>query len=545
VLEYSFGSYTFLPDAGSGTVDGTQTAIPVPPANPGEFTIASFNLERLFDEFDDPDTDDPVVDAAAVERRLQKASLAIRTVLQMPDILGTIEVENLAILQRLATRINADEVAAGRPDPGYLGYLEEGNDIGGIDSGLLVKRTRVDVVRVQQVGADATYTPPDHNPTDPLPILNDRPPLVLEAHVNGPIAQPFPVTVIVNHLRSLSGIAGSDGARIRAKRRAQAEFLAALIQSRQASERIVSVGDYNAFQFNDGLVDVMGTILGTPTPADHVALASADLVNPDLVNLGDRLGPSSQYSFIFDGNAQAIDHIVVNATAHKRFSRIVYARSNADFPESLRGDPTRPERLSDHDAIVAYFSFPGAPVIELAGTSPLDVEAFTTFEDPGATAHDDEGVLPVTVSGVVDVNTPGDYTLTYTATNGFLTTTVTRLVRVRDTIAPSIEGFAIDPRILWPPNRRLRDVTVSYASADASGVSTCGLSVTSNERSGAQPDWVVVDPHHVKLRAEWAGLVGTRIYTIAVACTDPSGNLSQEAGRVLVPGILAILLGLL
>jgi hypothetical protein len=44
--------------------------------------------------------------------------------------------------------------------------------------------------------------------------------------VNGPIGEPFPITVVANHLRSLSGITGNDGERIRVKRRAQAEFLA-------------------------------------------------------------------------------------------------------------------------------------------------------------------------------------------------------------------------------------------------------------------------------------------------------------------------------
>jgi predicted extracellular nuclease len=545
VLDYSFGAYTLLPDAGAGTIDGAQAATPVPEANPGEFTVASFNLERFFDETDDPDTDEPILTPDAVARRLQKASLAVRSVLRLPDILAVIEVENLSILQRLAARINADEVAAGRPDPGYAGYLEEGNDIGGIDSGFLVKSARVLVDGVEQIGRDATYTPPGHTPGSPLPLLNDRPPLVLRARVSGPIAQPFPITVIANHLRSLSGIAGDDGERIRAKRRAQAEFLAALIQSRQATERIISVGDYNAGAFNDGLVDVVGTVKGMPAPADQVALATSDLVTPDLISLGDSLGPSQQYSFVFDGNAQAIDHILVNASALKRASRVAYARSNADFPESLRNDPERPERLSDHDAIVGYFSLPGAPIVTLAGGATIDVEAFTTFTDPGATAHDDEGPLAVTVSGTVDVNTAGDYTLSYTATNGYVTTTITRLVRVRDTIAPAISGFALSPRIIWPPNGRLVDVTVAYAVADASSTATCGLSVASNEASGARPDWVVVDPHHVRLRAEWAGLIGTRVYTVTTTCTDAAGNSTQASARAFVPGLLAILLSLL
>ena len=90
-------------------------------------------------------------------------------------------------------------------------------------------------------------------------MLNDRPPLVLRAAINSAGHAPYPVTVIVNHLRSLSGVDDpADGDRVRTKRRAQAEYLANLIQARQAAdptERIVSVGDYNAFQFNDGYVE--------------------------------------------------------------------------------------------------------------------------------------------------------------------------------------------------------------------------------------------------------------------------------------------------
>ena len=51
--------------------------------------------------------------------------------------------ENLATLQALAASISADAVAAGLPDPGYAASLVEGNDIGGIDVGLLVKTAPV------------------------------------------------------------------------------------------------------------------------------------------------------------------------------------------------------------------------------------------------------------------------------------------------------------------------------------------------------------------------------------------------------------------
>jgi hypothetical protein len=88
-------------------------------------------------------------------------------------------------------------------------------------------------------------------------------------------------------------------------------------------------------------------------------------------------------------------------------------------------------------------------------------------------------------------------------------------------------------------------VTVAYAVADASGTGTCGLSVASNEASGARPDWVIVDPHHVRLRAEWAGLIGTRVYTVTATCTDAAGNSAQASDRAFVPGLLAVLLSLL
>jgi len=32
---------------------------------------------------------------------------------------------------------------------------------------------------------------------------------------------------------------------------------------------------------------------------------------------------------------------------------------DTDFPEVYRNDPNRPERLSDHDPLVAYFSLAG------------------------------------------------------------------------------------------------------------------------------------------------------------------------------------------
>src|SRR5262249_28913609 len=222
----------------------------------------------------------------------------------------------------------------------------EGNDVGGIDVGFLVKASRVtvySVTQVEQPGCDhvtaATcnqYVNPNNGVAD---ILNDRPPLALVASIPRTAGGLLGFTVIVNHLRSLNGIddttvegSGTVGARVREKRRRQAEFLASYIQGRQLTnpnEKIITVGDLNALRVNDGFVDSIGTILGTPAPADQVVLPSAaNLVNPHLIDLVDTLSVEQRYSYSFDGNAQTLDHIIVNQPALALLNRFAYARAD-------------------------------------------------------------------------------------------------------------------------------------------------------------------------------------------------------------------------
>jgi len=60
-----------------------------------------------------------------------------------------------------------------------------------------------------------------------------------------------------------------------------------------------------------------------------------------------------------------------------------------------------------------------APVVTLIGSSTINMVATTTsFVDPGATGNDTEdGPLTPVVTGTVDTNTPGTYTLIYTVTD--------------------------------------------------------------------------------------------------------------------------------
>jgi predicted extracellular nuclease len=418
-MDYGFRRYTILPEA-TPTVAGTGEAVTAArlPSD-DEFTVASYNLERFFDTVNDPAIGEPVLTAAAFANRLNKASLGIRNELHMPDIVAVMEVENLSTLQQLASKVNLDTIAAGQPYPQYAAYLQEGNDVGGIDVGFLVKTAyvyevaqRVHVVDVTQFGKDTTWI----DPSDGQPsLLNDRPPLLLRAIVNYVDGRSFPVSVFAVHQRSLNGIsdetvsgATTAGDRVRRKRQAQAEYLAGLVQARETadpSEHLVVAGDFNAFDFNDGYVDPMGVVTGLPTPDDQTVVPNdgVDLVDPDLMNLHYLPEANKRYSYVFDGQAQSLDHILVNQALGADLASydLDHARMNADFPETNRNDPDSPSRLSDHDPAIAYFALTTIERADLEMTATISpaeahmgnpVEFTVNVTDAGPDAATNPGV---------------------------------------------------------------------------------------------------------------------------------------------------------
>jgi uncharacterized protein len=316
--------------------------------------VASFNLERFFDTIDDPSVGDVVLTAAAFQNRLRKASLYIRRLLHLPHIIGVQEVENLATLRALADTLNREAREARELKPRYEAYLEEGNDPGGIDVGLLVDRARVEVLQVVQEGRGEQYRTPAGLPE----LLHDRPPLALRARITWPIGADRPLTVLVAHMRSLIDVNDpTTGTRVRLKRALQAESLALMIDRRlsvDVPDPLLVVGDMNAFEFSDGLVDVVGTIRGAPAPRDAVVQATRDLVSPDLINLVETVPSPDRYSYVFDGVAQTLDHMLVSPALWPFVTAFGHARGNADAPETWRSDTTRPERISDHDPALVY-----------------------------------------------------------------------------------------------------------------------------------------------------------------------------------------------
>ena len=341
-LSFAFSDYQIWPTTFSFA--GESRLEPVRERAAGEFTIASQNLLRLFDLVNDPATSDEVPTPQAYADRLAKASLLIRAGLGGPDVLVTQEVETLTVLQDLAARIQADD-----PSLVYTPYLIEGNDIGGIDVGFLVRDT-VRVDSVVQLGKDETFT---FNGSTAL--LNDRPPVLLRgAYVaNG---APFPIAVLGVHQRSLSGIEGSDGPRIRAKRFEQALFLAEEIQALQTADpalRLVVTGDFNAFQFTDGYVDVMGILTGDLDPAGAL-VPGVDVVDPNLTNQLLSEPEDERYSFLFDGSAQALDHALTTQALAPFVRGLDHVRGNADVPAGFATDPTTALRTADHDGLALF-----------------------------------------------------------------------------------------------------------------------------------------------------------------------------------------------
>jgi hypothetical protein len=103
---------------------------------------------------------------------------------------------------------------------------------------------------------------------------------------------------------------------------------------------------------------------------------------------------------------------------------------------------------------------------------------------------------------------------------------------------PAITGASATPASLWPPNHKMVDVFVDYdVTAPCGEPRTCALGVASNEpvkNDHSSHDWIVLDEHHLELRAERWGNGTGRIYTITIGCSDTRGNSATRHTAVAV-----------
>jgi uncharacterized repeat protein (TIGR01451 family) len=576
-LDYAFDEYRVSLDSGVPvTVTPGIARRPLTAPAAAELSIVSLNVLNFWPDRDDPNG------AALFADRVERTAQTVVHDLQTPEILGLIEMGDITGLRQLRDAINALAATS------YEAYLLESDDDTADDQdvGYLVDLARVAVTAAPyQIGRGTRFA--FCNGSD---VVFDRPPFVLEAQFDG-----MPVTVILNHLRSLIDVNSmgpvatsfgcteptTEGQRVRAKRRLGAEALADAIEER-AGQNLVVIGDMNAFELNDGYGDIIGTLEGSPAPADTVVAPSDDDWTHTLTALARLVPAADRYSYVHEGSAQVLDHILVNRAMLDRVTGFGFARINADFPEI--------GRLSDHDAAFARF----APVAQLSTTTDLppalvsgsafsfdltvsnagpdraDSVIVTTMLPPGVTFNSAvtpagwscsaSAAIVTCAAAALDAQASARLVIHATAAcdlgDGATLAVATTASSPDDPDAsnsgssdslavsnptPVISDAAVDQAVLWPVNHALRDVRVRYSTSDNCGTPTVTLHVTSNEPVNGMgdgdtaPDWEVVGPNLVRLRAERAATGTGRIYTIAITATDSAGHTSTRTVAVAVP----------
>lgn len=328
---------------------------PVREKTGNEITVASLNMLTLFDN------------EPAYEDRLEKFGLFITEQLHAPDILALQEVESLTVLNELIDVIEGID-----PAIDYTAYLNvsSSGDFP-INLGYLVRPVLNDV-SITALGTSESLSIGGRT--------HDRPPLLLEGNfATNPIT---PIKVLNIHNRSLNGITGGNSNFVRTKRHEQAVSVARMARALQ-NENLIILGDFNAYEFSDGYVDVFNQIAGTPSLGAQFEIEPI-LDNP-LITYVDLLPATERYSFIFSGNAQMLDHVLSTSLDGLAVTGLEFARGNSDYPRFYFDDPNTALRVSDHDAPVLYLqldSVLGTPEIPFAAEGVISFPNPIALNDP-------------------------------------------------------------------------------------------------------------------------------------------------------------------
>jgi len=319
----------------------------VPLPNSNEFNVACLNTLFLDNEEGDYDV------------RLEKITQYIITQLGTPDVIALQEVRGEEEFVDLATSLKA---ATG------IEYNVHTDDATGfLNNGYLSQNT----FTVQSVEAQAT------NFSFQGGALHDRAPLLLEGQINT-AAGTTPLSILNLHIRSLNDIETDF---VQEKRNAQARSIANMVKNLQdEGKQFLVVGDFNAFPFTDGYVDVLSQISGTPTLGALFPPLNIG-IDPPLTNISTTFIPvEQQYSFVFRGSAQILDHCLASAFDDFEVSHFHYGRGNCDYPESLLSTDN-PFRASDHDGFSVYLDL-NEEVVESVGGNITSTDLEVLIPNP-------------------------------------------------------------------------------------------------------------------------------------------------------------------
>lgn len=155
-----------------------------------------------------------------------------------------------------------------------------------------------------------------------------------------------------------------------------------------------------------------------------------------------------------------------------------------------------------------------------------------------ATAVDDvDGQVPVVYSQDPGTVFPlGTTTITVSATDGSNNVATGSFnVTVRDTTAPTINGLAASPNVLWPANNKMVAVSLSGTAIDLVDPAPTRRIVAVVCNEPAANDWIITGDMTLQLRATRAGAGSGRVYSITVEASDAAGNTSTATISVSVP----------
>lgn len=311
VLAYSRDQYrvvTLKPPVISSEPRETDA---VPEASPDEFGLATWNLGGLFDPEDPHPGEGGSPAPEAYQTRLTKMARTILTA-GTPAVIALQEVENQRVLEDLAAHDLLEEYA-------YQAFLKEEAGGEGLAVGYLIRTEEGEVLSLDR------HTAPEGFPNPSL--------LLLEVAITRG-EQEQTLFVINTHFT-----ASQVGAANNPVQQALADWVVKLvegIQDEQPGAQVVVAGSLNAG-------------LGS-TPVEMLKQAG-------LAHVFEVLPEEERYTAIEEGISWALDHMLVSPDMNERLSRVHVLHVNADFPVPPAGDVS-PRRASDHDPVIAFFTFP-------------------------------------------------------------------------------------------------------------------------------------------------------------------------------------------
>jgi predicted extracellular nuclease len=343
VVDYTFGAYKLQPTS----FDAKTKKLPKAPVSKrsgddADTVITTYNVENLFDLVPNPDKDDgsSTPTPAELETQLTKLALSIEEELELPEIMVLQEVENEEIAQELGDRVNA---ATGT---NYVAKSFETSDGRGIEVAFLYDDDRVDLLDVFQLsGLDVEAA---FGPSSPSP---GREPLYGKFQIGDEI-----VHIVGNHFKSKGGDDPPFGVNdpfirvTEVQRKAQAQVVRDFVDGLLVSDSdalVMITGDLNDFQF------------GEPGEGpDHpIAILEGFGGDDPFTNLIEFEKAKERWTFIFDGNSQVLDHMLVNDALLEYFEGVDILHFNVSFPSDIGEDATTAIRASDHDPIEGRFGF--------------------------------------------------------------------------------------------------------------------------------------------------------------------------------------------